>query len=466
MKNFSLPRPVTDDEISGEEKLQRVGKLVEELRDDFEYINLLPHERNATMEQLKVFGRNPENADPIFTPQGIEILTHHSFHSTSPTTSKAALQCLANALLTKPCTRQMFVDLGYSERAVGRLKKPKKDDEFLMSRILFLTTYGTTQGFEKLIDKHHLADHINDNIERHAKNKRPSTQDDQALSETLKLVFNITHFCPTRAEAFSKSIPQIMKILSRRTVQLPPLHAPVNFLINSLINMDMEEKKAIVNSDLKSCVEKLIEILDCALRTYGDTELDATVTPLLTLLKRIARVSPPPVVAAMKSKLLPNPPKSGLRSNNPELLHVRLLDYLTNPRSTSVYDGISSLFFELAGGDVDKLVGDFGLGFSSGFLMTRNLQTPLIKNSASSVRSSITSVSTGSAGSVYTSTSQRPQSRVPKAATTKTKVNPERLMVLFDRLKHTDIVDYEDPQMHDAARSMIVELDPDDDDDT
>ena len=94
--------------------------------------------------------------------KGIEILTHHSFHSTSPTTSKAALQCLANALLTKPCTRQMFVDLGYSERAVGRLKKPKKDDEFLMSRILFLTTYGTTQSFKKLIDKHHLADHIND----------------------------------------------------------------------------------------------------------------------------------------------------------------------------------------------------------------------------------------------------------------------------------------------------------------
>jgi len=224
-----------------------------------------------------------------------------------------------------------------------------------------------------------------------------------------------------------------MKILSRRTVHSPPLYAPVNFLINSLINMDMEEKKAIVSSDLKSCVEKLIEILDRALLTYGDTELDATVTPLLTLLKRIARVSPPPVVAIMKSKLLPDPPKSGLRSNNPELLHMRLLDCLKNPRSTSVYDGISSLFFELAGGDVGKLVGDFGLGFSSGFLMTRNLQVPSIKNSASSVRSSITSTSTGSAKSVDTSSSQRPQSRVPKAATTKTKVNPERLMVLFDR---------------------------------
>jgi len=332
-----------------------------------------------------------------------------------------------------------------------------------MSRILFLTTYGTTQSFEKLIDKHHLADHINDNIERHAKNKRPSTQDDQALSETLKLVFNITHFCPTRAKAFSKSISSIMKILSRRTVQSPPLHAPVNFLINSLINMDMEEKKAIANSNLKACVEKLIEILDSALRTYDDSELDATVTPLLTLLKRIARVSPPAVVAAMKATLLPDPPKSGLRNNDPELLHMRLLDCLTNPRSTSLYDGISTLFFELVGGDVNKLVGDFGLGFSSGFLLTRNQQIPSVKNSRSSMRSSITSVSTSSARSVDMSSSQRLQSRAPKVATTKAKVDPERLMVLFDRLKYTDIVDYEDPRMLAAARSMIVELDPDDD---
>jgi hypothetical protein len=94
--------------------------------------------------------------------QGIEILTHHSFHATSARTSKAALQCLANALLSKPPTRQMFVDLGYSERAALRLRKPKLDDEFLLSRILFLTSYGTTQSFENLIDKHRLADHINE----------------------------------------------------------------------------------------------------------------------------------------------------------------------------------------------------------------------------------------------------------------------------------------------------------------
>ncbi|KAF2495080.1 hypothetical protein BU16DRAFT_549986 [Lophium mytilinum] len=449
------------------EKLRRVGKLVDELRDDFEHINLLPHERNAYMEQLKVFGRNPDNADPIFTPQGIEILTHHSFHSTSPTTSKAALQCLANALLSKPPTRQMFVDLGYSERAVGRLRKPKKDDEFLMSRILFLTSYGTSQSFEKLIDKHRLADHINDNIERHAKNKRPTSKDDEALSETLKLLFNVTHFCPTRTKPFSKSISPIMKILARRPVVTPPLLAPINFLINSLINMDFEDK-SLINSNLKPCVEALISILDVALRTYGDTELDATVTPLLTLLKRLAKVSPPPVIAAMKASLLPDPPKKGFISKDPALLHVRLMDYLTNPRSTSLYDGISSLFFELSGGDVSKLTGEFGLGFSSGFLMTRNMQIPA-KNS--SVRSSVASVSDESAKSARSvdltgmrkSLPSLPNDRSKMVAKRRTQEQAgEKLMVLFDRLKMTDITNYDDPRMQAAAKSMVVELDSED----
>ena len=61
-----------------------MAKLVKDLRADFKEVNFLPHgwspylsrlcptinnevERNAAMEQLKVFGRNAANADPIFT---------------------------------------------------------------------------------------------------------------------------------------------------------------------------------------------------------------------------------------------------------------------------------------------------------------------------------------------------------------------------------------------------------------
>ena len=85
----------------------------------------------------------------------------------------------------------MFVSLGYSARATARLKvrlifgppvtdpadrsaslaganqmcvdqNPKGDDELLISRLLFLTSYDTNQDFAELIDNHGLADHIND----------------------------------------------------------------------------------------------------------------------------------------------------------------------------------------------------------------------------------------------------------------------------------------------------------------
>ena len=68
------------------EKLRRVAKLVKDLRADLKEVNFLPHgqnpcigrpkaptntniERNAAMEQLKVFGRSAANADPIFTQE-------------------------------------------------------------------------------------------------------------------------------------------------------------------------------------------------------------------------------------------------------------------------------------------------------------------------------------------------------------------------------------------------------------
>ena len=54
--------------------------------------------------------------------QGIETLTRHGFESNSPTTSREALRCLANALVLEPSTRQVFVDLDYAPKAAERLK--------------------------------------------------------------------------------------------------------------------------------------------------------------------------------------------------------------------------------------------------------------------------------------------------------------------------------------------------------
>lgn len=270
----------------------------------------------------------------------------------------------------------MFVDLGYSAHAVKRLKKPKKDDEFLISRLIFLTSYGTTQKFETLIDKNKLAEHIIENIERHANNRHPTTKDDDNLSETLKLQFNITHFCAQRASKFSKSIAPIIKLISQRRIQEPPLAAPTCLLVNALSRQDLEdEKKALKSSPLKACVDKLVRILDASLRVYKIADLDKTVAPLLHLLKLLAKTSPPAILAFMKGSLLPGvAQKSAPMTPDSEKLQVRLMDLVKNPRTVASHDAVAALFFMLAGEDTSQFGGDFAMGLSAGFFMTRNLQ--------------------------------------------------------------------------------------------
>lgn len=44
---------------------------------------------------------------------------------------------------------------------VSFMQKPSSDDEFLASRLIFFTTYGTKADFNDLFDKHGLASNVN-----------------------------------------------------------------------------------------------------------------------------------------------------------------------------------------------------------------------------------------------------------------------------------------------------------------
>lgn len=55
-------------------------------------------------------------------PQGIETLCKYGFNSTDIAIAREALRCLANALLLAQETRQIFVDLGFAEKAAEKFK--------------------------------------------------------------------------------------------------------------------------------------------------------------------------------------------------------------------------------------------------------------------------------------------------------------------------------------------------------
>ncbi|KAI5297201.1 hypothetical protein KEM55_005018, partial [Ascosphaera atra] len=173
--------------------------------------------------------------------------------------------------------RQIFVDLGCVPKAADKLKNDNSDDEFLASRLLFLTTYETSVNFDQVFEQQSLAQSINDHVRRHrkqltrGKKAKFESIDELALSETLKLVFNLTTYYPQKADELSPSITQILRILDEIEIPTPPVQPPINYLINSLLNLNLESKK---DKFRNSNVDKLINILDNAIAVHKPEQLE------------------------------------------------------------------------------------------------------------------------------------------------------------------------------------------------
>lgn len=271
------------------------------------------------------------------------------------------------------------------------------DDEFLLSRVLFLLTYETTLDYSILVSKNHLADNINAAITRHAKRYSKSTpqharghhlpMDLMAMSETLKLLFNITHKNPHLVPHFSPSIPSIFKILLRRGIPTPPLKEPTNHLINALINLDLEGTKphqqdpsppnpVFPSFDPTCNVSHLIAILDKATTAYPPSELDSAISPLLTLIRRIYPAAPSAVQKHMQTLLLPTPSERSKPLGKSQTFFSRLLNLSTSALAPTLRGSISAMFFELSDKDAATFVHNVGYGYASGFLMSHDIPIP------------------------------------------------------------------------------------------
>jgi hypothetical protein len=286
-------------------------------------------------------------------------------------------------------TRQIFVDLGYELKACNKLKNDSRDDEFLVSRIIFLTTYNTNLNIGKLIDQCHLAENICQNVSRHAKQyvtkqkkvRELDPMEDMALIETMKLMFNITHFCPDKNGAFSPALQNILILLTRRPISSgKALEPPIGPLINSLINLPLETKDNLATLFPKASpmvnVERLIEILAKSITGYTDSELEENASPLLTLLRRVYEIAPRDVKLHVQRTLLPSEEDRKQILGRGTTLPSQLLRLSTNPITPQARESISSLLFELSDKDAQKFVQNVGYGFASGFLFQHNVPVP------------------------------------------------------------------------------------------
>ncbi|CAO2655664.1 Nn.00g044670.m01.CDS01 [Neocucurbitaria sp. VM-36] len=468
---------------TGKAKLDDVNRILSELKADLDASKLSVPQRQQLLEQLKVYGRSVDNSDPIFTQDGLRTLGRYAFDGDTTPASQEALRCIANALLLVPKTRQLLVDLGHGPHAADKLKGDSADDEFLASRILFLMTYDANLDYSKLVSENQLADNINAAITRHAKRysrsarrwslsqERSRPMELMALSETLKLLFNITHFHPDLAEYFSKSIPDIFKILVRRGIPKPPLSAPINYLINALLNLDLEDTKEQQRKyfgqnavfpmfDQKCNAEHLVNILDQAIITYSESELDNTIAPVLTLIRRVYEIAPSSVKKSMEKLILPTPEEREKPIGKSDTLSSRLLNLSTSALTPNLRGSISAMMFELSSKDASTFVQNVGYGFASGFLMSNNIPMPeeaVKANAGDSAQSIPVNPITGQRLDREENVQEEPMTQEEKER------EAERLFVLFERLKATGVVDVKNPVAEAYQSGRIQELSDDSD---
>jgi len=271
----------------------------------------------------------------------------------------------------------------------------------------------------------------------------PNMMDEMALCETLKLLFNITHYYPDLVDQFSKSVPHLLKMLHRSRLSHPPLQPPVNYLINALLNLDVNDKK-IQDFSLspvfpkldKNCnVEHLINILDRAITDYRESELDQMATPVLNLIRKIHGFAPESVKKFMQWLLLPQERERDKPLGKSDTLASKLLRLSTSPASPSLRNSISHMLFELSDKDANSFVKNVGYGFAAGFLMSQGMQMP--ENAKEAWATQGSDSDGGAEVPINPITGQRldrePKDVQPPMTEEEKEREAERLFVLFER---------------------------------
>jgi hypothetical protein len=167
-------------------------------------------------------------------------------------------------------------------------------------------------------------------------------------------------------------------------LQKDVLSSPINYLINALINLDLEDKKGrLVTTnplfptfDQKCNAERLILLLDRSLQEYPEQEFDQVATPLVSLIRRVYSLAPEPVKSLLKKKLLPTEEERDKPLGKANTLASRLLRITSSALAQNCREIVATLLFELSDADPRLFVRNIGYGFASGYLMSHNLEVP------------------------------------------------------------------------------------------
>ena len=290
-----------------------------------------------------------------------------------------------------------------------------------------------------------------------------------ALTEILKLLFNLNQFYPRHVDDFSRSILPILQILSSIQLQDKSLQSPVTQLVNVLLSLNLPGPK-LTDSPIATdytplfpgnaadaTYPKLISILEKEISSSKEEDLDNLV-PLVTLLRRVFELAPHDVRWGMQAQLLPSSEERDQPLGKTESLPSRLLRLSTAPTVPRLKEGISSLLFELSDKDAATFVRNVGYGFAAGYLLIHNLPVP--DQSSGDLGETVTTVDGQEINPV---TGQRrdmePKAPLPEMTDKEKEREAEKLFVLFERLKATGVMNVVNPVEQAVHEGRFEEID-------
>jgi hypothetical protein len=295
---------------------------------------------------------------------------------------------------------------------------------------------------------------------------------EMAMHETLKLLFNITYHYAELVSAFAPSLHHLIHILLNCEIHDSPLRPPVTLLINALLNLDLNT--SIVESDTESnegvstdsrtygqLVNRLVFILDSAIKAQSEKELDQAAAPLCTLLRHVYASNNLEAQTVMRKLLLPAENERALPLGQGKSLPSRLLRMSCSPELPSLRDNISGLLFELSDKNASKFIENIGYGYASGYLMSH--QIPVPANTNSEEASGSARPSPGVAYNPVTgqrlSEENEASAHLPEMTEEEKEREAERLFVLFERLKATGVMNVTNPVEQAIHEGRFEELD-------